>query len=308
MVSSEVVRILTIVVGVAVGAMPAYADERGDLQAKGEAQAKDGRFADAIESFKAADRIEPRAVHACLIALAYSRRELWPQAELFWARCQDRAKAGETLPDWIPLAEEKITSGLRAANIVQIAIEVMPATAKAQVTVSSFAPDEVFEPRTIYLPPGTHVVFVKAEGFGEAQRTVEVKPSAPQRVTIELTPVGVVTEKLPVTPPPPRAKKPGTVFLIAGGAAIALGIGAHAWMAFERGALVDADEANDRDAYDSHSGKFDIARIATVGLYVAGAALIVTGIVKRTSTKTESTRVSAVPLEGGGFVSVGWTR
>jgi hypothetical protein len=47
-----------------------------ELEARGEALAKTGRYGEAIEAFKAADHIQPRASHACLIALAYARRDL----------------------------------------------------------------------------------------------------------------------------------------------------------------------------------------------------------------------------------------
>ena len=56
-------------------ASPAHAESPADLQARGEDQARQGHYTEAIDSFKAADRLEPSAAHACLIALAYVRRE-----------------------------------------------------------------------------------------------------------------------------------------------------------------------------------------------------------------------------------------
>src|SRR5688572_8864518 len=106
--ASQVVRILAIVVaGLLAASGLAAADDREELQAKGEQLAKDGRFVEAIDAFKAADLIQPRASHACLIALAYTRRELWPQAELFLSVCHHRAKGGDPLPEWVPLAEQQ---------------------------------------------------------------------------------------------------------------------------------------------------------------------------------------------------------
>ncbi len=133
-------RILAITVAglVTLAPLGARADQRDDL--KGEQQAKDGRFADAIDSFKAADRIQPRASHACLIALAYTRRELWSQAQLWLSTCHTRASASDPLPDWVPLAEKQIKERLETANVAEVTIEVKPAGAKAKFTVSSFAP------------------------------------------------------------------------------------------------------------------------------------------------------------------------
>src|SRR4051812_25405708 len=165
----------------------AHADDREALQARGEEQAKDGHYVDAIESFKAADKIQPRAIHACLISLAYTRRELWPQAELFLSICHQRAKAGDPLPDWVSLADQQIKDRLVAAGVVEVTIEAKPPNAK--VTVSSFAPDEVFEPRTIHLPIGRHVIFARAPGYTDAQVTVDLTDRSPKHIVLELAPV-----------------------------------------------------------------------------------------------------------------------
>src|SRR5262245_38276918 len=76
----------------------AMADEVDDLVASGEAFAKSGEYSRAIERFKQADARRPRALHACLIALTYTRRELWAQAEVALASCHARAGGGDPLP------------------------------------------------------------------------------------------------------------------------------------------------------------------------------------------------------------------
>jgi hypothetical protein len=179
--------VATLVAVLALGGVPkAWADDRAALQAKGEQLAKDGKYTDAIEAFKAADRIEKRAAHACLISLAYTRRELWPQAELFLSFCHQRAKPGDPLPDWVSLADQQIRDRLIAAGLVEVSIEAKPPT--AHVTVSSFAPDEVFEPRTIHLPIGTHVVFAKAPGYVDGQVILQISDKTTKHVVIELAP------------------------------------------------------------------------------------------------------------------------
>lgn len=300
--------VTTIVAALVVTAGAAQADDREVLQAKGEQLAKDGRFGDAIEAFKAADKIQPRASHACLIALAYTRRELWPQAELFLSICHERAKAGDPLPDWVGLADQQIRERLASANVVEVVIDVKPAT--AQVTVSSFAPDEVFAPRTIHLPLGTHVIFAKADGYEPAQATLEITGKAPQHIEITLKPIAA-------TPTPPvdsvqptttTTEKRGKPLILAGGAAIGAGVLAHVWMGFEHGKLQDAHDNNDPDLYDAHSGRYDAARISTVGLYGVGAVCLGIGLYLR-STSKESPAVAALPLpEGGALVSIGWER
>src|SRR5512143_861795 len=120
----QVVKIVTTLVAALVVVAPVvgHADDREALQAKGEQLAKEGRYNDAIDAFKAADRIQPRASHACLIALAYTRREAWPQAELFLSICHQRANAGDPLPDWVPQADQMIKERLASANLAEVTI------------------------------------------------------------------------------------------------------------------------------------------------------------------------------------------
>jgi hypothetical protein len=316
--------VATIVAVLALTGVPqrAVAEDRASLQAKGEQLAKDGHYADAIEAFKAADRIEPRAIHACLISLAYSRRELWAQAELFLAICHHRSASGDVEPDWVPLADQQIRDRLTSAGMVEVSIEAKPANAK--VTVSSFAPDEVFEPQTIHLPIGTHVVFAKAPGYVDGQLTVNITDKTPKHVVIELAPdpgsakpgeplVGTGTVFVPEKPVPEQpSSKPGMTLMIAGGAAIVLGVGAHVWWGYEHGKLVEANEppitTASEDLYAAHSTRFDVARIATFALYLGGAACVGMGFYQRSQAEKSAT-VAAVPLpEGGAMVSVGWRR
>lgn len=313
--ASKSVRILAIVVAGLVTLVPGSvrADQREDLQQKGEQQAKDGRFAEAIDSFKAADRIAPRASHACLIALAYTRRELWSQAQLWLSKCHSRANASDPLPDWTPLAEKQITERLQTANVVEVTIEVSPGTATSpEITVSSFAPDETFAPRTIHLSPGTHVVFAKAEGFQPQQKTITLTDKKPQRVVIDLAPPTTAPTDgtiLRSPPPEPPTDKPSntasTVLMTAGGAGIVFGVVAHLVMAKRRKTL---DDAPDLAGYRKAEGPYETWRAITIGSYGVGAALFVTGYLLRKSTP-ESAQVTALPLpEGGGVVSIGWTR
>ncbi|HEY5927937.1 MAG TPA: hypothetical protein VIV11_39895 [Kofleriaceae bacterium] len=294
-------RVVAIVTAGLLVAVPARADERDDLQAKGEQLAKDGRYGDAIDAFKAADRIQPRAIHACLIALAYTRRENWPQAEVFLSICNERASAGDPLPDWVPIANEQIKQRLAAANVAAVTIEVLPVGVASKVTVSSFAPDEVFEPRTIHLPIGTHVVFARADGYPERQYTIEIKGKADQKIVIDLA------AKTELAPPPAEPKRRGVPLLIGGAAAVMLGVGTHVWLGYERSKLVEAQSPPNRALYDDHSAKFDVALYSTIALYSLGAVGVVVGYLQFRGSGKETTAVSAMPLpEGGGLVTLGW--
>jgi hypothetical protein len=314
---SNLVRILAITVAglVTLAPLGARADQRQDLQSKGEQLAKEGRFVDAIESFKAADKIQQRASHACLIALAYTRRELWSQAQLWLSTRFARQTSTDPLPDWAPLAEKQIQERLATANVVEVTIDVKPAGTKAKITVSSFAPDEDFEPRKIHLPPGTHVVFARAEGYNDKQQTLTLSDKKPQKVVFDFTdgaqskpPDGGNVIAPPVdTARPPPSNAASTALIVGGGAAIVGGVLAHVLMARVGKQLADAPDMATYDMLDD--GRFEFRRNLAVGLYVVGAGLAVTGILIRKKHNPEAATVSAVPLpEGGGFVSVGWSR
>jgi hypothetical protein len=287
----------------------AHADSSApELQAKGEQLAKDGRFSEAIEAFKAADRLQPSAAHACLIALAYTRRELWPQAEIFLARCHERATPGDPLPDWVPVAEQQIQDRLATANAAPVTLDVSPPSAPVQLTVSSFAPDETFGPRTIHLPPGRHTVIAEAPGFQTAHVEIVVETKDPQKITIELVKPVVPRQNVlanePILRGHPPERSPWGKRLMIGGAILA-GAGAvtYGWMSYEWSQL----RTQDQGQYTDHSSNYDTARIATISLWAAGGAALIGGYLLH--RHDESASVAAVPLPGGGgMLSVGWTR
>src|SRR6185312_9671665 len=149
-------RALVVAIACASAARSARADDVDELVAKGEALAKQSEYPQAIAMFKQADAKRPRAAHACMIGLAYMRREAWPQAELYLALCEKRAVPGDQPPDWVDAAHQTLAAKLRAAQIPAITIEVTPPNTHARLTVSSFAPDEQFDVQTIHLAAGKH--------------------------------------------------------------------------------------------------------------------------------------------------------
>jgi hypothetical protein len=248
----------------------AVAETRDELQARGEQLGREGKWGDAINAFKAAERLEHRTVHACLIALAYTRREAWPQAELFLAKCRI-STPGETLPDWVPQADALIRERLRSEPLSEVTIETKPASALATLTVSSFQPDEVFAPRTIHLPRGTHLIVAHAPGYTDHQRVVVIDSSSPRRVVIDFN----VVDR-PVADGSPKLRIVGLV--AAGLGVVSLGIGVK----------FGFDAKRDSDAISMQHGPWTIADEATFnhgrtaqremyGSYVVGGALVVVG-------------------------------
>lgn len=303
------------------GSAAAEPDPADQARQHGEELAKAGRFSEAIAAFKDSNAKKQRATNFCLIGLAYTRLERWPQAEIMIDRCKANASAADPTPEWLPALERELAKRLATVGVAEVAIVVEPKTANAQITVSSFAPDETFAPRTIHLPPGSHTVTVTAPGFERVQTTIDVKTTDQQVVTITLKDA-LVAAKTPDTqvhaPPPPPPAPPvvvsasplPTILMATGGTLIAAGIVYHA-TAFRTAAtnLADATDATpDPHLYDQWSHRFDVRRDWLIGIYAAGAITAGVGAYLHfTQKQTESLpQVSIVPLDGGGMVSVGW--
>ena len=307
------------------GSAAAEPDPADHARQHGEELAKAGRFSEAIAAFKDSNAKKQRATNFCLIGLAYTRLERWPQAEIMIDRCKANASAADPTPEWLPALERELAKRLATVGVAEVAIVVEPRTANAQVTVSSFAPDEAFAPRTIHLPLGSHTVTVTAPGYERMQTTIDVKSADMQLVTITLkdalsaakTPDAQVHAPQPPPARPVVSSSPSssssplpTVLLTAGGTLIAAGIVYHA-TAFRTAAtnLADATDATpDPHLYDQWSHRFDVRRDWLIGIYAAGAITAGVGAYLHfTQKQTESLpQVSIVPLDGGGLVSVGW--
>ena len=285
----------------------AYADDVDELVAQGQALAQSQDYTRAIEAFKQADARRPRAAHACMIGLAYMRRELWPQAELFLALCEKRAVPGDQPPPWIDEAEHQLAAKLSAARIPAITITVAPGGVPALLRVSSFAPDERFSPQTIHLAPGKHTIEVSAPGFVVARREIEVLPAEPQSIAFDLVREGpTVIHAAPRAPAPSGPSSAPWILLGTGGAlAVAAAIVDVAEVGPARDKLSHAQTGA---AYDQYEGDYSTKRWVTVGLAGGAAAAIVTGLVLRRTLGDRAPSVTASATGGGAALSIEWQR
>jgi hypothetical protein len=268
----------------------AMADDVDDLVASGEALAKRGEYSRAIEAFKRADARRPRALHACLIALSYTRRELWAQAEVALAACHARAGAGDPLPPWVDSLDRTLAAKLEAVDVAAIEIRVAPPARAATISISSFSPDETFAPRVVHLAPGTYTVSAAAPGGGRATRTIVVADRAPQTVTLRLA---------------PEARPSQVPWLVLGAGGL-LAAGGLAWdlLAVQpiRGRLEDAAADGNGPAWARDSRVFDRRRAVAIGLFAGAALAAGTGVALRF---TVYRREVAVAPGAGGVALVG---
>ena len=284
---------------------PAHADD--DLQKRGEQLAKDGQFAEAIDVFKAADAERPSTELACLIGLAYGRRNLYGQAELFFDQCHERAESGDPVPSWVPKVEQQFRDRLASSKLVRVKIVVKHAR-KPTVVVSAFAPDERFSPRVVHLPPGRHTITVTDADRDAVERTVVVEEGEPKSVVFDLA-------KSTESPDEPEPSQPadhvGRNVVFAGLGIAALGAIVHAtWYKSELDELEASQFPPDVLRYDAHADAYERARYVTVGLYAAGAITVIVGVVLHASRKPDEAgpSVSLTPTTGGGIVAVEWSR
>ncbi|MGE5183660.1 MAG: PEGA domain-containing protein [Acidobacteriota bacterium] len=293
----------------------ALAESPAELQAKGEELAKQGHFTEAIDAFKAADKVEPTATHACLIALAYTRRELWPQAEIWLAQCQVRASAKDPLPEWAPAEQDQINERLAAANVAPVELDVVPVDAGAKLTVSSFAPDEQFSPRTIHLPPGLHTIRATAPGYQDAEQQIEIKDKTPRKVVIKLEKPGSGT---PLPPGPGAAStmssqsKVPWLVIGAGGTLALVGASLHVFYYRPKyDVLNKASADNNPTAYNQALPAWRTAREVTLGVYGAAALTLGVGVILKYTVYKDHERAPAVgfvPVAGGGVMSLELSR
>jgi len=308
--------VLAISLAIGLAARSAIADDVDALVTEGDALARAGQFAEALDRFKRADRITPKARHACMVGLAYLRLQMLPRAEVFLTRCRVRATPADPLPEWMDDAEHQLRDQIAAATMAEVDVRVLPVGAAATVTVSSFGTDEAFEPQVIHLPVGVHVIEARAPGYTTVARRLEITAAGKLPVEITLEPVAVVTAPQPKTvqtlPVVPANTIVTTVdhtwsnrLLVGAGVAAAGGIVLHVLASRSRTRLDDAATVAE---YRDHETAFDLERAGTFSLYGIAAIAGGFGLYLRLTARESPVQVSGDLRGDAAFVTIGWQR
>ena len=185
-----------------------------------------------------------------------------------------------------------------------VAVLVMASPADAQISISTFAPDDTFVARTIHLPPGKYTFTATAPGYANRTEEVEIGDQAGGAVSFNLE--RRIGDKPKVVEPSkvPWVVVGGGVALVVAGALVhTLGL------APARDMLVNADATGDQGLYMRYSATFDRDRALAIGLYGAGALAIATGFVLRATVfKAPEAQVAITPTTGGGMLTLSWSR
>lgn len=322
--------ILAVAVVLSVTSGTAQGDPAADarvLVTAGEALAKQGRFSEAIDKFRAAEKASPSARHDCYIALAYRRLEQWGAGRLHAERCSERATAADPAPVWMATVRRDVDDGIARAGLVKVTLVVTPAelAGSARIRLRALGEDP-FAPRAVYLAPGDHDATVETEGreptshrftvkgpgdetatlavpTGDEPPAAPTQPAAPAGVdpAAPTSPAGQIAAT--PAPPPSRGPWPWITASIAGAAAVT-GVVLHVQ------ALGTKDDAeSDATRYDDLLDRFERQRALAIGLYaVAAAAGGVTLYLWLRSPTEAAVSVGIVPVDGGAVVGIGWER
>ncbi len=271
--------------------------------AKGQDLAKRGEWSQAITVFKQADAQEPRAANACFIGLAYLRREMWAQAELFFAKCHARSTASDPLPAWVGEAEAQLAQKLRDQNVAEVTIDVTPAVADPAISITGFLPDELAGRGTVHLVPGRYTLSIRAPGYVDATREIDVKNREAQVVRVALeAPRG---EPLPLPAPAPVVVRAvPTLPWIVLGSGVAIGA-AGVIIDVTKVRALRADLSSSTQLYDRETHSFDSWREGVVGLWIGGAVVAGIGTYLALRSHPDVT-LSARVDRGSGALLVGW--
>ncbi|MFT3695407.1 MAG: carboxypeptidase-like regulatory domain-containing protein [Kofleriaceae bacterium] len=285
-------RMWPIVAAWTFAAAPARADD-DELVAKGKDLAKAGAWSQAITTFKQADAQQPRAQNACFIGLAYLRRELWPQAELYFRKCHERASSADPLPEWVGEAEAQLADKLAHENVSAVTLVVTPAN--TTIVASGFLPDEHLEPGTVHLTPGHYAFSFSAPGYDPDAREITVTGAGTETISVTLHAQTKIEHHIKSLPK-----------ALVGAGVLVAGVGV----------LVDVTKLqSERDQlrgsqqlYNEHSGSFDTWRDVTLGCWIGGALITGVGVYLATKMQYEVRVQASIDPHGGATFGIGWSR
>lgn len=285
-------------------AQPSQPADPDQLLRDAEALGKSKQYASAIELYKRADHIKPRAANACHIGLAYLRSAAWSQAELAFDSCRSRATDDDPAPRWIDKAQAELDKLIRDARMPAVTFVVRPEGAAARLAMVGWPADESFAPRTLHLPIGAHRVDATSSGrtvrtdftITGPTLTVEINvtpPPAPIDLSAAAKNHANAASKTPDADSAASRKRPSRVLgyslIGAGGVAVAVGAVSHVLAARDRARMETSAEA-----WDANRAAFSRERVVAIAGYSVGAALVAAGTywLLRTPERNQTTAIA----------------
>jgi len=290
-------------------ATPALAGE-GDEPSKGDTEIAAETFRAGAEAYKRKDYRAAALSFEMSHQLAPHGAALY-NAGLAWQAAKEAARAADAYDEALAtdqLSEAQRTDATARLTKLQPDLGRVSVEAPQGATFSVAAHKNTPTPHTIHLPPGEHEVHARlAEGTRLMQR-VSIEAGAEKTLLFEAPEV----DDAPPPPPPPPPPAEGDAFpllpvglglagvgVVAGGAAIFLGLGAlGARDDFEDSGRTDVEAHDDADSLRTFT---NVAWIGAGVFATAGAVLIVLDLTSDdSSVGAESAwRLQVAPLPGG---------
>ena len=301
-------------------ASPQARQEAKERYEQGAAAYEAGRFKDAVDLFREADRLAPSAPLSFNIARAYEKLGDDAGALRWYRDYLRRAPAAPNVKDVRSLVQE-YERRLAKKGVQQLTVMSTPAGA----TVSVDERPVGVTPWTGELPPGPHRVDLSMRGFEDAVLDVRLAPDRAQDVSARLAPAqaepapAASPSAPPASPLPPSAPPPAPgaprdepsgglgiwpwVTLGAGGAALG---GALAFELLRRSSESDAESDQTQVGYQEKLDQMESRQTAARVLAGVGGALVIAGGVLvildlGSGNEGEQASLLVVPDRGGGF-------
>jgi tetratricopeptide (TPR) repeat protein len=250
------------------------------LHDQGLEQFRAGQFAEAAESFEAAQRLAPSPANLNNLARCYEQL----------GRIGDAIAALDVYledpglpPDRIERAQA-FRSRLMATP-AQVLVSSNPAGAEVLVNGHPPTVAGATTPATLRLEPGNHVIEVRLAGSEPGRQPIELQPGERRELTFELTPAPGATETPPTTEAPPTAEAPPTTARSSSGPWALIGVGLGLALT---GAVVDTvalvqsrreEPFLDLDEYDEWRTRVQALAISGDVLLPLGGAMAVAGLI-----------------------------
>jgi tetratricopeptide (TPR) repeat protein len=275
-----------------------------------------GRFRAAIEHFKEADRLAPSARLSFNIALAYERMDDGPNALAYYRDYLRRSpKAENSTETSVRIAELELA--LQRSGVQQLSVLSAPPGAAVQVDNVSRG----ITPWTGELPPGSHQLVVRMNGYRELSQEFELPARHAIDIALSLTLLPSAAPRptrAPVAQPLPadawtvENPKPNwwTWALFGGSAALLIGSGAMelSRKGYEDDAAASAYNLDSQHAWDSMQSRKILARVLLGMGVVAGGVGGVSLYLDLNESKRSQPAVSiaCAPGECGAFARGHW--
>lgn len=157
-------------------------ERRADLLVEqGKVLGEEGHPEQALEKFREAERVFPRAAHLCNIGIAYDTMGNLPLALLYLERCREKA---QTFPKWLAAKHGEVIAELTRTH-APVEIRVRPR--KAKIRVSALGSNEpVSDGERVFLARGEWTIVARRKGYQTREAVVSITNLAGQRIDLAL--------------------------------------------------------------------------------------------------------------------------